>query len=1797
MNEKTRKIVSFLLALMMLFGVFNTNLSAACANQRTKYQDFASSSLEDNQVWIYFYSNIPGDNSGPDVHLAYVGQLLSRPPDPSRPNYRVSGWLSTQSPAANRYWRFDSDRVPNIPGERLVLIAQWEPVPFRQEVRFNLQNDFGPQVNPNPVIRFAYGGIANTASDVSANLNYPADAPTPLWAYDTSGGARFLRWSVSPSSLAAIYNENIIPFTMAPPPTTQGDVVPLDVTRYAVFARQVRVTYFNNSISETTSLLEPFLAQDLAMHNIMSQLQPYQNGLKHVILEQHVGAPAGVYSTRIYDFSRWYIDEARTIPFASLTQLTFDTTGVANLYAGYIERNMPTPGPNQLVTLIYHNDDVNNEVTFYVPQGDTLYIHGNVNLPTRMPNAIFRGWTIGTDESRDFWVSGSQIMEPTVLEAVFSHVVTLNLDGGTLAESDGHLYATVNYVFTLPGLTGVTPPQHGSALTGVMHPYSPVFRRPDDPTHPTLVFNFWSRSNTTITAFPFSVMMLPGGTMHFATAVSDNIHLVARYGMAPRVTLTFNGGGGTPASFTRTPLRGSWTSSLSSTTATSMSGNIQRPMVPRHDGFHFTGWRNDIAPHDIWTFGTTVGNRLINDHHSFTAQWVPGFTVTFNSNGAVFASTQLLHHGDNASVVRRTMPQGENGLGGRLIAPSLTRAGFEFLGWFEDITDLNTRWSSGDYVTRDMNLTALWSGVSVLFDASPGSFWNGQTRVMVAPYATRIITNPPIGMAIQNANSTGVYRLGYSLIGWAYNGVPWDFSNPVYEGQVFRAIWQRTAIITFRSPLPTDTWARRTANLHNNMLVPNPGNPPGRTNFTFNGWFTQPDGNGERWDPTAPVNADMSLYAHWLNRYSVIFLLATNPNHSHHVVHGILEGSLIPTPMPVPASDSRGTFLGWDIYGTDPAIPWDFATDSLTRDVFASGSINGGPNPGPANPFGLVARWSYFPVVTLVFRDGTQQRIMTQPGQGGQFFAPLPTIPHYNLYRVLGWFERDESGNRIGLPITSQVPIGRDMRLYAEYERHSHNVTFVLGYDKADYVYPFAYNSLLVTPRRFEHPVNPDYTVIGWYFDSQLTMPIPSDFRVTEDVRVYARWGIIEYALVVFRNIFGEEIYAGGLPTRITIRFGSTIPTFPTVFDSQGRFIFENYWYIGEHGGAIFNPDSPVIVSALTLVASARHVVRFEANQGVLAPGTRSQEVRRGHGISPHAVNNPSREGYTFLGWFMTPAGDGNPWAFYGTTPHDVVEGNMTLYARWEPERPANPASAPWSSLPSGDYLHGFQFTLLHDHPNARIYYAFGYADPRINGNLFTGRNFSITAEMTINIVAIVEGYTFSNVVTYHYNVRRSTVTFDTGGGTPVPESVTVYTNRGLFAPAPPARDGYEFAGWYYGDTRWNFIGQAPNIDVSIVRSDMTLVARWLSSEEPYVAMPRSSLRSGEYPRGFQFAILHDHPDAVIHFTTDGTVPTADSPIYVRPITIDRSMTLKAIAVVNGVVSRVAIYHYTVAGAPPRTTMPWSTLPSGEYPAGFQFMLLHDHPNAVIHFTLDGTVPTINSPTVVSPGAITIYRDMTVMAIAFVEGYDVSEVAVYHYRIIGSEPEGRITALSMDELVGVVDNINNTITFRIPQVSPGSLSLLGNITNLVADANEIIFVMASYPGEHPRRLGDLAGFATGDIVFVADGIVYTLIIEIYPPPAAGRIYSIYMDGFVGVVDQASATITFTIPGSMLNDGSFVGTITELSLTAGHDTVRFIVQGFGNEEFPRSQGELAGFADGDVVFVADGVRYTLQINAI
>jgi len=134
---------------------------------------------------------------------------------------------------------------------------------------------------------------------------------------------------------------------------------------------------------------------------------------------------------------------------------------------------------------------------------------------------------------------------------------------------------------------------------------------------------------------------------------------------------------------------------------------------------------------------------------------------------------------------------------------------------------------------------------------------------------------------------------------------------------------------------------------------------------------------------------------------------------------------------------------------------------------------------------------------------------------------------------------------------------------------------------------------------------------------------------------------------------------------------------------------------------------------------------------------------------------------------------------------------------------------------------------------------------------------------------------------------------------------------------------------------------------------------------------------------------------AVIHFTNNGTTPTAASPSYTGPLTVTTSQTIRAIAVASGHLdSNITTNTYTRAT---QAAMPSFNPAPGTYSSTQQVTISSTTSGATIYYTTDGTTPTTASTKYTAP--VTISATTTLKAIATATNLTNSAVASGVYTI------------------------------------------------------------------------------------------------------------------------------------------------------------------------------------------------------
>jgi len=169
---------------------------------------------------------------------------------------------------------------------------------------------------------------------------------------------------------------------------------------------------------------------------------------------------------------------------------------------------------------------------------------------------------------------------------------------------------------------------------------------------------------------------------------------------------------------------------------------------------------------------------------------------------------------------------------------------------------------------------------------------------------------------------------------------------------------------------------------------------------------------------------------------------------------------------------------------------------------------------------------------------------------------------------------------------------------------------------------------------------------------------------------------------------------------------------------------------------------------------------------------------------------------------------------------------------------------------------------------------------------------------------------------------------------------------------------------------------------------------------DPGVPTPTFSPAPGTYYSPQTITLSDAMTGATIYYTTDGSLPTTNSPVYTAPIPISTSISIYAMATYPQYPrSNVVLGAYSILLPTAPAPMFWPTPFTYSTP---QSVSLSNSANLPMYYTLDGSTPTTNSP--VYSGPITVSKNTTINAITAAYGYLMSAISSGTYLIQGPTP-------------------------------------------------------------------------------------------------------------------------------------------------------------------------------------------------
>ncbi len=325
------------------------------------------------------------------------------------------------------------------------------------------------------------------------------------------------------------------------------------------------------------------------------------------------------------------------------------------------------------------------------------------------------------------------------------------------------------------------------------------------------------------------------------------------------------------------------------------------------------------------------------------------------------------------------------------------------------------------------------------------------------------------------------------------------------------------------------------------------------------------------------------------------------------------------------------------------------------------------------------------------------------------------------------------------------------------------------------------------------------------------------------------------------------------------------------------------------------------------------------------------------------------------------------------------------------------PAAEPTFSVPAGNYSDAQAVQISDVTPGAIIHYTTNGAAPTPASPVYKSAvDVSVTGYL--QAIAVAEGFTTSPVTVALYSIGANvtatpvlsplpgaystsqTVTItDATAGAVVTYSVGIgsvvntYTYSGPFTVSSTEYIAYDAI--------------APGYTRSAALEGIYTIGT--------VPAPEFSPAAGTYNTAQLVNIYDITPSATIHYTTDGTTPSAGSAVYSGPVVVAANETIRAIATAPKLTSSViAAADYSIGKV---VAVPTFSLAPGSYTSAQSVAITDITPGTTIYYTLNGATPTTTSTKYARP--IAIASTQTVKAIAVASGYTKSAIAIAAYTI------------------------------------------------------------------------------------------------------------------------------------------------------------------------------------------------------
>ncbi len=236
------------------------------------------------------------------------------------------------------------------------------------------------------------------------------------------------------------------------------------------------------------------------------------------------------------------------------------------------------------------------------------------------------------------------------------------------------------------------------------------------------------------------------------------------------------------------------------------------------------------------------------------------------------------------------------------------------------------------------------------------------------------------------------------------------------------------------------------------------------------------------------------------------------------------------------------------------------------------------------------------------------------------------------------------------------------------------------------------------------------------------------------------------------------------------------------------------------------------ILHSCTDVSSNLFMVTFESNGGSTVA---DMEVKASSIIPEDKISQPTKEGYSFAGWYPTQDLSGKPWNFANNT----VNKDMTLFAKWTAKKyvltiDASPDDLYSITAVRGDeqLVSGASITV----EDVIVFQLVSQGEMELPGRLVV-RSEANRFDFADNVLKnVTEDITVSYT---ELGDNQYWITYQGVRGVKHSNPETYFAAQEVVLTDPQERKGYSFAGWYIDEEKVE--------KISSRTGDLTVIAKW----------------------------------------------------------------------------------------------------------------------------------------------------------------------------------------------------------------------------------------------------------------------------------------------------------------------------------------------------------------------------------